>query len=382
MNKRLKNALIVVGFGILLFAALTNLSTLMAFLGKIVKLALPLIVGFVLAFVLNVPMRGIENRLKKLFAGKKRAPGKKLLRLVSLFLTLIILVLVIFLVATLIVPELVESALSLYDLVLAKWPVWMEELRSYDFVWVNNILEQIDMNSLLSNIGGAGGIISSAVDIVTTTVGGLVTAGIGLVIMIYSLVTKDELARQGKKLLHAVAGEKVERNVLHVLDLLNKTYSRFLSGQCLEACILGSLMFIAFSIAGIPYASITAVLTAVFAFIPYLGGFLACFVGAFLVLLANPAKLILCIVLYLVVQFIENQFIYPHVVGTSVGLGAMWTLMAVILGGKLLGLLGMIFFIPLVAVLMTLIKEWANSRIAAKDALTSPPEPPEPPETT
>ena len=377
MNKRLKNALIVVGFGILLFAALTNLSTLMAFLGKIVKLALPLIVGFVLAFVLNVPMRGIENRLKRLFAGKKRAPGKKLLRLVSLFLTLIILVLVIFLVATLIVPELVESAMSLYDLVLAKWPVWMEELRSYDFVWVNNILEQIDMNSLLSNIGGAGGIISSAVDIVTTTVGGLVTAGIGLVIMIYSLVTKDELARQGKKLLHAVAGEKVERNVLHVLDLLNKTYSRFLSGQCLEACILGSLMFIAFSIAGIPYASITAVLTAVFAFIPYLGGFLACFVGAFLVLLANPAKLILCIVLYLVVQFVENQFIYPHVVGTSVGLGAMWTLMAVILGGKLLGLLGMIFFIPLVAVLMTLIKEWANSRIAAKDALTAPPEPPE-----
>ena len=382
MNKRLKNALIVVGFGILLFAALTNLSTLMAFLGKIVKLALPLIVGFVLAFVLNVPMRGIENRLKKLFAGKKRAPGKKLLRLVSLFLTLIILVLVIFLVATLIVPELVESALSLYDLVLAKWPVWMEELRSYDFIWVNSILEQIDMNSLLSNIGGAGGIISSAVDIVTTTVGGLVTAGIGLVIMIYSLVTKDELARQGKKLLHAVAGEKVERNVLHVLDLLNKTYSRFLSGQCLEACILGSLMFIAFSIAGIPYASITAVLTAVFAFIPYLGGFLACFVGAFLVLLANPAKLILCIVLYLVVQFIENQFIYPHVVGTSVGLGAMWTLMAVILGGKLLGLLGRIFFIPLVAVLMTLIKEWANSRIAVKDALTAPPEPPEPPETT
>jgi len=382
MNKRLKNALIVVGFGILLFAALTNLSTLMAFLGKIVKLALPLIVGFVLAFVLNVPMRGIENRLKKLFAGKKRAPGKKLLRLVSLFLTLIILVLVIFLVATLIVPELVESAMSLYDLVLAKWPVWMEELRSYDFVWVNNILEQIDINSLLSNIGGAGGIISSAVDIVTTTVGGLVTAGIGFVIMIYSLVTKDELARQGKKLLHAVAGEKVERNVLHVLDLLNKTYSRFLSGQCLEACILGSLMFIAFSIAGIPYASITAVLTAVFAFIPYLGGFLACFVGAFLVLLANPAKLILCIVLYLVVQFVENQFIYPHVVGTSVGLGAMWTLMAVILGGKLLGLLGMIFFIPLVAVLMTLIKEWANSRIAAKDALTAPPEPPEPPETT
>lgn len=377
MDKKLKNSLIIVAFGIVLFTLLINLGPVLAFLKKIGGLALPLLIGFVLAFVLNVPMRGIENFLKRLFAGKRRAPGKKIVRLISLFLTLVILLLVIVLVCTLIIPELIESAISLYDLVLEKWPQWMETLRGYDFIWVNRWLESIDISSLLSDIGnGAGSIISSAVDIVSSTVTGLVTVGIGLVIMIYALISKDELVRQGKKLLHAYAGPRLERNVLHVFDLVNKTYSRFLSGQCLEACILGSLIFIAFSIGGVPYASITGVLTAVCAFIPYVGAFLACFVGAFLVLLAEPGKLLLCIILYLAVQFVENQFIYPHVVGTSVGLGAMWTLIAVILGGKLMGLLGMIFFIPLAAVLMTLVKEQANARIAKKDAPASAGPPP------
>lgn len=371
MDKKLKNSLIVVTFAIVLFTALMNFGPVLAFFKKLTGLALPLLIGFVLAFVINVPMRGIENLLKKMFEGKKKAPGKKLIRLVSLLLTLILLALVVVLICTLVIPELVESAMSLYDLVMEKWPEWMETIRSYDFVWVNQWLENVDVSSILSGLGdGAGNIISSAVDIVSSTVSGVVTVGIGLVIMIYALISKDELARQGKKLLHAFAGPRLEANVIHVLDLVNKTYSRFLSGQCLEACILGSLIFIAFSIGGVPYASITAALTAVCAFIPYVGAFLACFVGAFLVLLAAPGKVLLCIILYLVVQFVENQFIYPHVVGTSVGLGAMWTLIAVILGGKLMGLLGMIFFIPLVAVLMTLIKECANARIARKEAVT------------
>ena len=368
MDKKLKNSLILVGFGIAFYAALMNLGHVLSFLKNLLNLGLPLAIGFVLAFILNVPMRGIENYIKKISGKWKKKPGPKLLRLVSLFLTLICVLLVIVLVCTLIIPELVDSAVSLYDLVIEKWPEWMEKIRSFDLVWLNDWLENADINAIISELTtGAGGIISSAVGILTGTISSVAMVGIGLVLMIYTLISKDELARQGKKLLHAFAGERVERRTLHVLELINSTYSRFLSGQCVEACILGCLIFIAFSIAGIPYASLTAVLTAVCAFIPYVGAFLACFVGAFLVLLAAPGKLILCIVVYLAVQFVENQFIYPHVVGTSVGLGAMWTLIAVILGGKLMGLLGMIFFIPLVAVLMTLLKEYANLRIAQKN---------------
>ncbi len=379
MDKKLQHSLILVGFGVALYAALMNLGPVIGFFGGLVGLALPLVIGFVLAFVLNVPMRGIENLLKKLTAKRKKQPSKKLLRLVSLLLTLACVVLVIVLVCTLIIPELVDSVVSLYELVEAKLPEWIEMIRSYGLVWLNEWLEEVDLNAIISELtSGAGNLISSAVGILTGTISGVAMVGIGLVLMIYTLISKDELARQGKKLLRAFASERVERNTLHVLELINTTYSRFLSGQCVEACILGSLIFVVFSIAGIPYASLTAVLTAVCAFIPYVGAFLACFVGAFLVLLAAPGKVILCIALYLAVQFVENQFIYPHVVGSSVGLGAMWTLMAVILGGKLMGLLGMIFFIPLVAVLMTLLREQVNRRIAAKQvkpAKTSEPEP-------
>jgi len=125
MDKKLKNSLIVVAFGIVLFTVLTNIGPVVAFIKKLGELALPLIIGFVLAFVLNVPMRGIENLLKKLFSGKKRVPGKKLIRLVSLLLTLIFVALIIVLVCTLIIPELIESAVSLYNLVLEKWPEWL-----------------------------------------------------------------------------------------------------------------------------------------------------------------------------------------------------------------------------------------------------------------
>ena len=143
---------------------------------------------------------------------------------------------------------------------------------------------------------------------------------------------------------------------------MNEKYAKFISGQCVESCILGLLMLIVLSLLKIPYASLIAVLTALCAFVPYIGAFLSCFIGAFLVMLVKPDLLIIYVIAYLVTQFIENQFIYPHVVGTSVGLNALWTILAVFVGGKLLGVFGMIFFIPLVAVLVTLINEYTDKK--------------------
>ncbi len=381
MDKKLKHSLILVAFGVALYAALMNLGTVLSFFKALGVLVLPLLIGFVGAFILNVPMRGIENLLTKVFADAKRKPGKKLLRGMSLILSLACVLLVIVLVCTLVIPELVDSVMSLYELVLDRWPDWMEFIRSYDIAWINEWIASVDFNSIIAEItSGAGSIISSAVGIFSGAVSTVATIGIGLVLMIYALLSKDELARKCKKLLGAVASEKVERYVLHVFDLINTTYSRFLSGQCVEACILGTLIAVSFGIFKIPYASLIGVVTAVFAFIPYVGAFAACALGAFLVLLVEPGKVLICIGVYLVVQFVENQFIYPHVVGTSVGLGAMWTLIAVILGGKLMGLLGMIFFIPLMAVLMNILSELVNKVLERKAAAAAPAES-EPPAT-
>ena len=156
--------------------------------------------------------------------------------------------------------------------------------------------------------------------------------------------------------------------IRHVAALATDTYSKFLSGQCLEACILGTLIFIAFSLFRLPYAGLIGFLTAVFAFVPYVGAFASCAIGAFLTLLASPGQAIICVIVYLAVQFVENQFIYPHVVGSSVGLSALWTLLAALVGGKLFGIVGIVFFIPIVAVLYELVRQWTNTRLAERMA--------------
>ena len=138
--------------------------------------------------------------------------------------------------------------------------------------------------------------------------------------------------------------------IWHVGSLIREVFGKFLGGQSIESCLLGFLMFVALSVFRIPYASLIAVLTAVCAFIPYIGAFLSCGIGVALILLVDPLQALLCLVVYQVVQFIENQFIYPHVVGSSVGLEPLWTIIAVLVGGAAFGVLGMIFFIPVMAV--------------------------------
>ena len=158
---------------------------------------------------------------------------------------------------------------------------------------------------------------------------------------------------------------------MDVARLVENTYSKFLSGQCIEAIILGSLMFIAFSIFRLPYAGLIAILTTVCAFIPYVGAFVSCGVGVLLTLLNDPIQAILCFIVYEVVQFIENQFIYPRVVGTSVGLSPLWTFIAVLIGGKLFGIVGILFFIPLTSVIYSLVRDVTNIKLRKRDVLLS-----------
>ena len=372
MEKQYKKPLLLITFGVVLYVALSNLRSLSGFFAGLINLMFPVVFGFVLAFVLNVPMAGFERLLSKLFVKlkAKRVPKPKFLRIVSLLLTFICLFLVVALVFTMLIPELVSSVVSLYELILQKWPEWAETLRLYDIdtSQITKWLESLDVKNLVSQLSSsAGSIISEAVNIASSAVLGLSSFFIALVIAVYALLSKETLANQVGKLMQAYLKKPVADYLSNAGRMISETYSKFLSGQCLEACILGVMIFISFSIFRIPYASLTAVLTAVMAFVPYIGSFAACVIGAFLVLLVNPSQVIICVIVYLVVQFIENQFIYPHVVGTSVGLDALWTLIAVIVGGKLMGVLGMIFFIPLTAVFINLLRSHTYKVISLKN---------------
>jgi len=365
MDKKSKNIMFIIAFAIVMYAAVMNLGAVLTFMGKIVSLLLPLIIGLVLAFVLSVPMGGFEKLLNGLCAkGKVKAP-EKLLTVLSFLLTLATVLCILVLVFTLLIPELVSSAMGLVEQLQSKLPQWLGMLSEYnvDTQQINAWIESINVDSIIASLtGGAGLVLTSVLNISSTIVSAVVNVGLGLVIMVYVLLTRRSLKHQTKRILYAYLSRERADKIVHVAGLIYGTFSKFFSGQCLESCILGSLIFIAFSIARLPYAGLIAVLTAICAFVPYVGSFAACSIGALLTLLSSPAQALLCIAVYLVVQFVENQFIYPNVVGSSVGLPPLFTLLAVMLGGKLFGLLGMIFFIPVMAVIYALVREDVHSR--------------------
>lgn len=225
----------------------------------------------------------------------------------------------------------------------------------------------MEFEHLFTNlVSGAGVLLDMLAGTTASMISVIVTGAISIVVMFYVLLSKSDLGRQSKKILYAYLKKEMADRIVYIATLVRDMYTKFLSGQCVEAIILGILMFIAFSIFKLPYAGLVAMLTGVCAFIPYIGAFLSCGIGVLLTLISNPPQAIVCFIVYEVVQFVENQFIYPHVVGNSVGLSPLWTLMAVIIGGKLFGLIGILFFIPLVAVLYTLIRENANQKLKDK----------------
>ncbi len=372
MDKKMRQSLILIAFGIILFAAVMNLNYVILVFGNIVGMIVPILAGFIIAFVLSVPMNGFEKIIQKLFRKAKHKPGEKAARICSLLLTLMMILLVIFVTITTVVPEIMTSVKSIGVMIQEKWPQWALILKSYDIdtTPITDWMENLEFEHLFTNlVSGAGAVLDVIAGTAASTISIVVTTAISIVIMFYVLLSKKDLERQSKKILYAYLKKERADWIVSVASLVHNTYTKFLSGQCVEAVILGLLMFVAFCIFRLPYAGLVAMLTGVCAFVPYIGAFFSCGVGVLLTLIANPSQAILCFVVYQVVQFIENQFIYPHVVGNSVGLSPLWTLMAVLIGGKLFGLIGMIFFIPLVAVIYTLVREHTNKKLKEKKIL-------------
>ena len=223
------------------------------------------------------------------------------------------------------------------------------------------------------------GIFTSAFSAIGGFARGIVNFVIGFVFALYCLFSKETLARQGRKLLYAFLPEVWSDNTVRILRLTNSTFSNFLSGQCLEVCILGCLFAISMAIFRMPYIPLVSVLVAVTAFIPVVGAFVGCFFGAFFILVDNPIQAVGFVVMFLILQQIENNLIYPRVVGTSIGLPGMWVLLAVAIGGELMGIAGMFLMIPLASVLYTLTREIAQTNLQNRniDATKLEPQPPE-----
>ena len=366
MESKIKQYLMVTVTGVTLFAALMNFSAVFAFAGKVINLILPVIAGGILALFISVPMRGIEKGLERLFNKAKKRPTDKGIHILSFVLTLICAALVLVLALTLLIPELVRSFQSLYEQIEAKIPQWTAYLNrpGTGLEWLMEWIDNTDWEQWLHNISDSIDMaLTSAIDAVSSTVNTAVTAAFAFIISIYLSLGRENLCRHAKKLVCAYLKPKYAEGVLKFCRLFRQSFANFLTGQCGEAVILGLLMALAFTVFRIPYGSLVGVLTAICAIIPYVGAFISCFISVLLVLLVDPLLALRCLIVYLAVQFIENQFIYPRVVGKSVGLPPLYTLIAAMIGGKLLGIIGILFFIPLTAVLLELVKEDAGRRL-------------------
>lgn len=359
MLKPLKKELILIAFGVILFVLLMNFSTVIDFADNVLHLCMPVVLGFIIAFILNVPMSGVERLTIWATKGKVTNLKPNLRRLLYLVLTLAIAAVILTVIIVLVIPDLTASAKSMYYMVLSEWPNVLAFLKSYgiDAAWITKFLESFNVEQF----------VSSTVTYASSAVVSFVEFTIGLVIAMYALMSKEDLCYQANRLIKAFMKDVWATKVRNIAILISRTYSKFLSGQCLEACILGGLIFITLNIAGVPYADLVAVMTIVCAFVPYIGAILSFTVGALLVAIVAPQKLILYAAICLIVQFIEGHFIYPYVVGNSVGMKPLWTLIAVIIGGKLMGLFGMIFFIPLMSVVVTLFKDYTDRVLSRKE---------------
>ena len=372
-KKVLKNLFFLAGSCILLVWLLLyteQVSSLLAFIWSLIS---PFVVGAGIAFVFNVPMRAIERQLEGI-----RKPGLR--RILAILLTLGALILVLAFVVELLIPQIQATVESLAESIpqfvkrqAANLTAWLaEHPELQEWVVANTELENIDWTSVLQKAGSIVGdsmstIVDGAFSAIGSVTGAIVNAVISVVFAIYCLSRKEILARQGRRLLYSLLPEHFTDEVIRIMRLTNSTFSNFISGQCLEACILGCLFAVTMLILKMPYIPLVSVVIAVTALVPVVGAFVGCVLGAFFILVDNPLQAVTFVIMFLILQQLENNLIYPRVVGTSIGLPGMWVLVAVTIGGEIMGVGGMLVMIPLASVLYTLLREFTDKRLAERE---------------
>ena len=365
-KKNMKNLMVLIVFAVLVLVGVQRIENLAAGFVFLMRIVFPFILGGAMAFILNIPMHFLEGRL---FAKVKK---KKFVRPVSLVLSILFVVAILQIVLVVVIPEIAATFAGIsknIEAFLPKLEQWLTEafpdseqlelwIDSLEFNWDKILQSAVNF---LKN--GAGNVLSSTVTVAKTVINSLMNFFVGFVFACYILLQKEKLSVQVKKVLYAFLPRHVVEKTLQVAALSYKTFSNFVTGQCLEAVILGTMFFVSMSVLRFPYALLVGVLIAFTALIPIFGAFIGCVLGTFLILVSNPVQAIGFVILFFVLQQVEGNLIYPHVVGGSVGLPSIWVLVAVTVGGSLMGVVGMLIFIPLSSVLYALFKGWVHKRL-------------------
>lgn len=366
---RFKQNIILVVLGVSLLVALMNIKTVAGVIGTVIGLFMPLIVGGMIAFILNVPMHFFEKQIDKINHVKPMKWLTKLRSALSLVITLVLFTAVISFIGGVIFPNLAESLMSIAAMVKVAYPGWLAAVENYgiDTSIISDWLAKLDLSAIAESLkNNSGKILFRAGQAASGVFSMVSNFGFGMVFAIYILLSKKKLGQQAKKIAYAYLKKGWADEICDVASLSYKVFSNFLSGQCLEAVILGLMFFVALTIGKFPYAATIALIIGAMSLIPFVGAFIGMVFGMLLISAEGLKQVIIFVIVFLVVQQIEGQIVYPRVVGGSVGLPAIWTLLAVVVGGKVSGIFGIIFFIPLFSVLYALLRRSVYSRLQRK----------------
>lgn len=372
-----REIMLLIVFAAAVCLGVLNFSALIGLVKNFTNMLKPFVVGGAIAFVVNLPLKHMEekwlNHMPEKLQNSKRTIG--------IVLSLLFFVAVIAFVVISVIPQMGRTLNQLAqkipvffnnvfreaEILLADNPQALELLNGFEY-------QKINWNGLLTKIAdflksGVGSILTSTVTVAGSLFGSIVNGIISFIFALYILGQKEKLKDQIERMVKAYFKEEAQHKILYVSKLLYRNFSNFLTGQCIEAVILGALFMVAMTIFKMPYAFMIGVLIAFTALIPLVGAFIGCFVGAFFILVDTPIKAVWFVIMFLIIQQLEGNLIYPKVVGNSVGLPSLWVLVAVTLGSSMFGVVGMLMFIPLFSTAYTLLRKDVNRRIAQKEQI-------------
>lgn len=371
MSNSFKEKVILILLAGATLLAVLNWSSIYGAIGVLFGSMNSLLIGSIIAFILNVPMKKIEDQLEKVSFLNK---SKRSLAIVGVLIGFVLIVTGLVLI---VLPTLMSTVSQLVSVSSTAIPKSVNALTT--FLENNGLLagqlgDQIaGMLDQLKNLTFISNLVTPVLSGLVSNVTGIFSNTMTLVMAFFFtlaiLGSKEHLQSMTGKFLQATLPTKTVRVISYIGEVIIDTYDKFLMSQIVEACIIGTLVFVSYSLSGIPYASMAGILSGVLSFVPYIGPFTACLISALFVAVQNPLLALWSVVLFQILQLIEGNVIYPRVVGQSVGLPTLFTLAAALIGGNLFGLLGMVFFTPIFAVVYRLVREWVASRLKKQDEL-------------
>ena len=375
-RKNVKKIIFIIAVSVLMFWGITHISVIYSVIKWAIDILSPFIFGLCLAFVLNLILRPLEKGWLKIWKNKPDFANKTK-RPICLILSLLLILGAIALVFFIIIPEVTHTTATIVDMLpqyfdsVKKWWVNLtDSLEKYSVVLPELNIDTTDIIAKLTSFISSSGyeMFDKTINTTAAIVNAVFNLVIGVAFSIYLLAGKEKLLRQLKKVVFAALPEDRAKRLYSFSARVNQSFSNFVTGQVLEAIIIGVLCFVGMLIFGMPYASVVAVLVGVTALIPVFGAFIGTAIGAFLILVVSPVKAFWFVVFIIVLQQLEGNIIYPHVVGKSVGLSGIWVLIAVTIGGSTFGILGMLLSVPLCSIVYVYASEKVNYRLKMKKA--------------